>query len=149
MSIQGLWFDGQTSKGEAIELSISDTGLVYFSNDLTPVSFDELKVSAQIGQTPRYITFTDHSGHIETSALTLLSEWERRFKKPSFLNLAHTLEKKWQLVAVAILFTIFSSWMFVQYGIPAASKSVAKVVPQVLADEMGAEALVIIDNQFF
>lgn len=153
ITIQGKWFDGQTSLQVDATLKVFDNGawqvvradsgeLLQKHSKFTP------EVSAHLGETPRYLTFPegtsfetrDNDGVNAVLAMVGKSHWSLW---------VHLLESKLRYVLPAVAIFILLAVVAVQYGVPAASKIIAARMPAAAYHVAGEQTLRLLDKIVF
>ena len=153
MQLQGNWFDGNTSAHSTVVLRVDDQGLVsvYTEPDQSlqlQCHFNSLEVSARVGNTPRYIYFPNGE-KLETTSQDVVDELLQRYRPSVFNTLAHRLESHLQFVLVTLVAVVLISWSAMQYGVPAAARFIAQVLPAQVMDRAATETLQLLDKLHF
>jgi len=147
--IKGSYFNGETSEKKDVSLHYNNEGLVSFEEiNMEDVHFNELNISARIGNTPRYINFPDGS-QFETEDNDAVDRMVQNFSDSFFKGLVHKLENTKAFVLVTVIAVIIFGWMFVQYGIPYFSKEIANILPEEASQYMGQGVLEAMDKSWF
>lgn len=147
--IKGIYYDGKTSEKKDALLYCKHNGLIGFAEidtDETPI--DSVEISSRIGNTPRYLNFPDGS-QFETNDNDAIDEMVNSFSHNIFQGLIHKLESAKSFVLFTIISVIAFGWLFIQYGIPFASKQIAERLPEEASQYMGQGVLDIMDKQWF
>lgn len=144
--IKGSWFNGLTSRAEEAVLGLGGDGRVTVTSNIVEVSADylELKISNRLGTSPRRIEFPAGAA-FETSdndAVDALISCIR----PSASPWLHRLETNWQFMVVALLVMIIIAWGTFRYVIPAASNSIAAIIPPQILSAVGEQSFAAINR---
>lgn len=150
-TVKGAWFDGATSAMQSAELVLSEDGTVTLSIEGQPpreVPFEQLTVSPRLGNTPRYLYF-EGGGKFETRNNVEIDRWQKQEKGSVWDSWVHGWESQWQMVLGSLLVLVFSVWVVVVYGLPAASQKIAFWLPDEIPQVVGSHALEALDDAFF
>ncbi len=150
-AVKGAWFDGATSAMQSAELVLSEDGTVTLSIEGQPpreVPFEQLTVSPRLGNTPRYLYF-EGGGKFETRNNVEIDHWQKQEKGSVWDSWVHGWESQWQMVLGSLLVLVFSVWVVVVYGLPAASQKIAFWLPDEIPQVVGSHALETLDDAFF
>ncbi len=150
-AVKGAWFDGATSAMQSAELVLSEDGTVTLSIEGQPpreVPFEQLTVSPRLGNTPRYLYF-EGGGKFETRNNVEIDRWQKQEKGSVWDSWVHGWESQWQMVLGSLLVLVFSVWVVVVYGLPAASQKIAFWLPDEIPQVVGSHALETLDDAFF
>lgn len=147
--IKGIYFDGNTSNKTETSLSYSNDGEILFADvEHEAITFDSIKISSRLGETPRYINFQDGTS-FETNDNNAIDEMEKKLSNKRILGLAHKLESAKFFVVFTVIAVILFSWLFVQYGIPSLSRQIANMLPEEASQYMGQGVLDVMDKSWF
>lgn len=142
--IRGTYFDGRSSRANEVEVQFGSTTLrLIGEHGNVEFPFSELKVSEALGRTGRCISFPDGA----RLDLDDVPELERFTAKDPFY-FSHILEQRWGLVLAAVVLVITSIWGFVTFGVPAAARHVAMLMPAGLDETIGDQGLALLDRAF-
>jgi len=150
-TVTGAWFDGATSAMQSAELTFSEDGTVTLTIEAQPrerVPFAQLTVSPRLGNTPRYIYF-DGGGKFETRNNDEVDRWQRQTRGGVWDSWVHRWESQWHMVLGSLLVLVFSVWVVMVYGLPAASHKIAFWLPDEIPQVVGTHALETLDDAFF
>ena len=130
MEIDGVYYDGRTSKSLNVHLTFDAEGMLRLSGHLPNLeySFQSLKFSPRVGNTARSIFLPD-GGKCETFANDDIDNLLIRHRRGLFSLILHALESHLSYVLAAIMITVLFGWGFFTYGIPVIAKSVAFALP--------------------
>lgn len=145
--LPAIWYDGQTSCPQAVELTFDDNGRVHITGPDVSNSYDiaSVKSKPRVGKLPSQFIFSDHticevSEHADLeSALQLLP-------KRSFQDVIHKIENNFTLILASLLLAVAIIFGIVQYGVPYGAKLVAFKIPIALENRMGQDALAFFDK---
>ena len=147
--IKGSYFNGETSDKKDVSLYYKEDGLVGFEElDVDEINFNEINISSRIGNTPRYLNFSDGS-QFETLDNVAIDEMVEKLSNDPLHGLAHKLESAKAFVLFTVVAVILFGWLFVQYGIPAFSKQIAELLPDEASQYMGQGVLDVMDKTWF
>ena len=149
LTIQGQYFNGQTSIKQSLTLVCTASGQISF-NERNEPSFhvSEVTISQRVANTSRYIDFPDGS-QFETNDNDSIDLIINRFKPSRFYNLVHRLEAARKVVLVSLLIVAFGGWAFIQYGVPYLSREVAIALPDESSHYLGQGILEKFDENIF
>ena len=147
--IKGSYFNGVTSEKKDVLLYFTDDGLIGFNGlDIDEVDYNSVTVSSRIGNTPRYINFTN-GAQFETCDNDAVDQMVKTLANEPGHGLAHKLESAKAFILFTVVAVILFGWMFIQYGIPAMSKQVAEWLPDEASQYMGQGVLEAMDKSWF
>jgi len=153
MAPQGIWFDGNTSVSQPVELQMNDNGemrVVHLQTHsvLVQVPFSAIRVSSRVGNTARFLYFPD-GAKCETEDHDLVDQWLTLHRPSALHNLAHQLETHSYFVALTVVLVVSFTWGMITYGLPAASRYIAFHLPQGVMDRAAIETLQFLDKTQF
>jgi Zn-dependent protease with chaperone function len=157
MQFEAIYHDGETSRSERVVVSISDEGLVTLIADtasaervvpFTECRWQDLVVKPRIAQTPRWIRLPN-GAQLETRNNDQVDHLQSHFQQGAFSQMLHKLEHSWWMILSGVLFTVCFVWGGVQYGLPAAAKYSAELIPNDVLYPLGDEVLVWMDENLF
>jgi hypothetical protein len=133
MEIQGYWLDGKTSVNQEAALFLDGAGRVRVDRldtgqQVASASGKDLKVSPRLGDTPRFIRFSN-GGKFETKDNRGVDDLLAGLGRRSVLGLVHKLESRWRYVLISLVVFGLACWAAVQYGLPFGAKYVAYALP--------------------
>ena len=138
------YFDGRSSAGHAVQVSVDGAGRVSIRGDGVTRSFPrtEVRVSARLGSSPRYLYLPDGAR----------CETEDHAAVDSALaadggGLLHALERHWGTALAAALFTGAFLWASFQYGLPLVARHAAQAVPPAMEADLGRQAMDVLDRR--
>lgn len=153
ITIQGKWFDGRSSAQIDAVLKVYRDGawqlvrtdcneIVLHKSGFTP------KVSARLGNTPRYLRFEGDSS-FETVDNDGVDAVLAMLKRGHWSLWVHLLESRMRYVLIAlVLVSAFAFWA-AKYGVPAAAEIIAANMPTAMHDKAGEQVLAIFDKVMF
>ncbi|MEE8056707.1 MAG: M48 family metallopeptidase [Pseudomonadales bacterium] len=151
---QGVYHDGKTSVVHQVELLESAQGEMTLQGRGTvdialPTStFEQLRISSRIGNTPRYIYFPN-GGKFETEDSNAIDHWLEVVSPGVWLGLAHRLESHFRYVLPGLIVVIVSTWMSIQYLIPVVSAEIVQQLPSTISEKIGKGSLQLMDKHLF
>ncbi|MBN1377681.1 MAG: M48 family metallopeptidase [Gammaproteobacteria bacterium] len=147
MKINGLYFDGKSSKGITAELSFGWNGniAVCAGGEILTAPLDQVVISSRIGNTPRYFQF-EQGGKFETTENDVVDACLYQFRPKA--GLIHTLESRASIILISLLVVALFGWGFVVYGTPAVAKFLAERLPYNTYVYLSDETLELMDKRF-
>ncbi|MDO6762682.1 M48 family metallopeptidase [Agarivorans sp. 1_MG-2023] len=139
MNFKGKVFVANGSLSRAARLHCSDEGWLELSDEqgATRARFDDLEISAAIGNQPRAISFSNGDRFVADQPLEL-NAWLDKHGQSSLLK---SFEKNFLVIAVAILVSAMVVYVSIEQGLPRLSQSLAKHIPDVVAVELEERTL--------
>ena len=130
MQFAAKFFDGQTSKSHNVIVVVDDSGHITLNGleEARIYSWDEVKVSSQLGSTTRSLYFSD-GAKCETTAHEEINILLRESKRGQGSRLLHKLESKLKYVLAATVIVIAFTAVMITYGIPRLATKVAYSLP--------------------
>ncbi|RJX32798.1 MAG: Zn-dependent protease [Oxalobacter sp.] len=146
MIIQAAYFDGKTSRRHAVELMHRNGVMVLHGDVRRAFNLAEVVVLERAGNRTRKIAFSD-GAYLEVSDAASFDALmaEAGYREPIAIRMHHSW--RWILVAAVILIAIVVPGYL--YGLPAASKMIAKRLPEAAQHAIGREALSFLDQRIF
>jgi len=148
ITIEGLLFDGNTSKSVDATLSVNQGGLITLEADGKRQSPVISNISARLGSSARYIDI-ENLGRFETrdnDKVDLLSEILFANNKSTIL---HTLESNLLLIIIAVIVTIGFTGATIKWGIPTLADYIVEVMPDKTNDLIGDAITEKIEDRWF
>lgn len=148
MSIEGIYFDGATSRGFPATAEIDFAGYfcLRYEGGERRVALDSLRISSRVGNTPRTVRFDDGAS-FETGDNDMLDEVLKKSGGPG--GLAHSLESGLRYVVVAVVLVIVAGWGMVRYGIPWLADNLADKLPAATTRYIAEQTVEALDKRFF
>lgn len=147
--ISGYWQDGTSSAILPATLIIEGSNLTLdiHSHSATSFPISDLKISAKIAKTPRYIEFAELLGQFESIDHEHLDRLTDRIprKRSDFI---HRLERHLLMVGFATLSVIILACSYFIWGIPIASKLIAQHIPDTVLHQATKETLKILELNY-
>jgi Zn-dependent protease with chaperone function len=145
-TLEGVWYDGTSSRAVPAQLHVDGTTTLRLTaaeaqHDAT---LGDVIIGARLGNAPRRMDFPN-GGAFETSDNDAVDRLLRAAGKSSHTWL-RALETNWQLLAAAAVILAAVAWGVFQYGIPAAAKTMAAIIPPSVLDSLGQQTLAGIDR---
>ncbi|WP_119969341.1 M48 family metallopeptidase [Shewanella japonica] len=128
-------------------LVLGKNGMLTLSSDVHRGQFqlDQTTVTDPIGNMARHITFS--SGHVFVSTdPQQLNQWLNIHAKKSWIA---QLEKNLGLIIIATLVSLAALYFIVAHGIPAASKTIAHLLPDAVVEEVGEQTFSLVESMGF
>jgi Zn-dependent protease with chaperone function len=152
--IAGQYYDAQQARPTAAELVIdaqrvvsivSTTAGATDSLPLQRAALRDVEITERLGNVPRRVLFpggavfetTDNAG-----VDAVLAEFGRD------TDLVHWMESRWHIAVGSLVAIIVVSFLFIQYGVPAAASAAARVLPTSIDRSLGSQSLGILDRSF-
>jgi len=151
ISIPGKLYDGKTSRTIDAVFNSDADGNIRVTQDghrLISADLDQLKISDRLGNTPRYIHFPGGE-KFETCDNPALDGLLSHFAQGSWMDRVHFFETRIQYVLISLAVLLVLIWSGVRYGVPAASKAIAHVLPARTLSYAGTRTLEILDKSVF
>jgi len=148
--IDGLLYDGQSSRQLVAQLHFSAGGQLHIESEQGRVDFalDDLKISPRIGNTPRFIDLPEGC-RFETQDNDAVDLIEVQIPSSGTNRWVHRLESRLKYVVITLIFVVLFSWGFIQFGIPALSKTIAFSLPSSVSQSIASGALELLDKWAF
>jgi len=150
ISIAGLLYDGQSSRQIAAQLHLNTDNQLYLETPegRSSVAFSDIDISPRIGNTPRFIDLSE-GRRFETADNDAIDLLETKIPNSGSLQWVHHLESRLKYVLATLVFVIVFSWGFIQFGIPALSKTIAFILPTGVSQSIGQGTLELLDEWAF
>lgn len=140
-------YDGETSNRQEVELCLFDTGEVQILCDGSRLNYrvEDMSSTPKVGRIRAQFMFTDGSvcevgDHPDLdAALAMLPKQSRQ-------NVVHKIENRLWAILVVLALAIVTLFGTIQYGIPAAAKQVAFMIPIEMETSMGEQAISFFDE---
>ncbi len=147
--VQGLWYDGVTSRAQAASLRLWGNQVVLQVDGETEreAGLADVVVSPRLGNSPRYLTFGG-SGRFETRDNRQLDQWLGQQRRAPWHQLLHRLESRWHWVLVSLLLVIAFVWGLLRFALPLAAYELAQRLPSRLEQVLGEETLSFLDQHY-
>lgn len=156
ITIQGKWFDGRSSAQTDVVLKVHTRGdwqlmrsdgeeIIIHHSDFKP------KISARLGNTPRYIKFAGDGGDgsFETLDNDGVDAVLAMLKRSHWSLWVHLLESRIRYVLMALVLISALAFWGVKYGVPVAAEVIADRLPEAVYAKAGEEALTVFDKFIF
>jgi hypothetical protein len=153
MSIKGYWYDGKTSAQTAAVFRVYDNGAICVESSedgkvFKTVAGFGITVSPRLAETPRYLYFPTGE-KFETEENEAVDRMLERFKRRSWMQAVHHLEKRRVYVLLCLAAVLLFMFGAVKFGVPAAAKLIAFRLPPSTAGYAGKQTLDILDRSLF
>ena len=147
-TFKGRFYGGRNAAAIPVEVQVTRTGVMSIKGtgiDLScPVTL--ARFSDRLGNTRRFITLPE-GATVETANNEAADEVCRRFHTGRRVSWVHQLERSWPYVLIALLSTAAAIWAGINFGVPAAARSVANQLPPEIETRLGEEALAAMDER--
>jgi len=147
LSFSADFFNGNIARAQPILVLVEGDALSFnLGGETLTYKLADIDVQAKLGKSKRLIDLPD-GGRLE--ALDL-SELEAKMKstKSAFWHGVHYLENHLGWVMFSLAATVFSVWLFLQYGVPILAQRVSDATSPSLEAKMGEQVLKGLDTQF-
>ncbi len=143
--IDAKYFDGKTSKKQSVSIEFFKNRSVKVKGDgvVFVESFDNLAISSRVANTPRMITFADESIAYSSSNDAIDSVVKELNNTRS---IAYLLESKMRYALLFVVLLVLSVIFFLTTGSDLIAKSIAKITPQILREEISTQTLEMMDE---
>src|SRR5688572_4025518 len=120
MSIKARYFDGKTSAGQDVEVTLFDDGRVGIvgANVSRSAGLSDVGISERIGNTTRRFTFDD-GAICEIADNDHIDQWLNHLDAHSTEHRVFRLEQRWHYALIALVVTVVGSFAFIRWGLPA------------------------------
>jgi Zn-dependent protease with chaperone function len=144
MNMQGIWYNGKSSRGEVVTMQMLRAGFLQLQNagEMVELDVSKLSISTRLGRTARSIQIPDQ-GYIQCDDSELLDAW--------FPNTSHIekwvdwVERRRSAVLSSALITFVTVVLLYMYGIPYAALKVAPHVSPKIETMMSEQVLKMLD----
>ena len=147
ITLPAIYYDGQTSDSQSVELRFEDTGKVRIAGSAISSSYElaSVKAKPRVGKLPAQFIFPggavcEVNDHPELEAAI------RLLPGRSWQDIVHKIENNLVAISLSLLLTVVLVFVVVQYGIPFGAKQVAFKIPIELENRMGRDALAFFDK---
>lgn len=144
---QADFFDGLSARAKLAQVQVRDDSLhIKVENASLVYKFSDIEVQAKLGTGRRIINLPGNAS-LEASDISEL-EAAMPSKSSVFWSTLHYLENHLGWVMVSLVATVFSGWMFIQYGVPKLAEHVAKATPPEIEISLGEQVLEGLDHKY-
>lgn len=146
VELTARYYDGTSTDSIEVRLNFVNAGLLTVSGPGVNNSYNlsKLNISSRLGNTPRTIGLPN-GGKCEVSDNDLLDQLLGESLPPSTRWL-HRLESHTAYVLLAVILTLFTTYMTVEHGIPWLASRAAHALPLSVDRNLGQGALKILDK---
>ncbi len=149
VSINGVYYDGKSSRRHACRLYVTEEGLVQIDGiQHDVIAFGEVQIPARVGNSARTLVLPN-GGRFETSdnpGLDALTKTHTR--KRNGISL-HLMEHRLRFILPLLLLCVVMVYLAVTRGIPWASEQLAYRLSTEWSDTLGASVLERLDAYYF
>lgn len=144
MQTSAYWYDGKTSDRIAVNISLEDSGLIWFTYQGVDYRFNlsESKVAPRIGSSPFFIDLIDGSRLEIPSSKEVIDVIT--IDTPH--RLIHALESNLRYIFLSVVISVGILALTFVYGIPSAAKYIANALPADIEKHMGSDTLDLLDK---
>jgi Zn-dependent protease with chaperone function len=150
MTFEASYFDGQTSAARAVNVTIDDDALVRVSGAGLELAYalSEVRFSARIGGAPRWVVLPD-GARCATHDNDAVDRAAAAHGLGTAPRLLHAFESRLPLVIGALVATLLTAWATIEHGVPYLAREVARALPNEVDQQLGREALALLDDLVF
>ena len=143
-SVKGLYYDGKSSAGHAIELHLpqaaGETLRITGSGIDRNILLSDIRVSPRIGNSRRTLYLLD-GAVVETSDNDAIDRAFANTPDARRHHMLHLLESRFRYVILSVLATAIALWLVIEFGIPALAREVAVNLPAAVEISIGQGTL--------
>lgn len=143
MKIQASYFDGKTSRRHRVELSVVDDSVVITGDAERACAMAEMRFHERISAAVRRLAFPD-GAYLETTDAAGFDAVFHQLVRMDPLAIRAQRSLKTTLVACALTVALIA--LGYVYGLPAASKVLARTLPESAQHMIGRETLAFLDR---
>ncbi|MDH5230137.1 MAG: M48 family metallopeptidase [Gammaproteobacteria bacterium] len=151
MQCQAHFYNGQSSTQVSVNLFLNaDDSLSVMRDDQRQTfALNEFELQAPIGQSSAKLFFNTGAS-CEFKDPEFFAHLDQ-LKHPgfNFTRLLRRMEKSWPYVVLALVVTVISVWVGVNYGLPSVAKSIAFSIPANTEQLLSDKTLATLDRLFF
>lgn len=138
------YYDGVNSAARAVRISEDGSARVRVLGEGIDCTLarEAVRVSARLGNSPRYL-YLPGGVKCETDAHAAV---DTVFAHRG--GLLHALERRWALVALAVVCTVGVLWAGFGYGLPVLARHAAHAIPPAMESTMGEQSLRALDSRY-
>lgn len=150
IELRGDYFDGKTSRAYSVTAMVDDVTIAIKGEeiDIARISLNACEIPPGLGRTRRALILPG-GARFETDDLDGVRSVEKGLGKNSGMHIVNVLESKWRLVAACFAGLIFSTWLFISYGIPFIADKAAAAIPTMVTEKISDHTLEVLDEHFF
>lgn len=149
MKISGIYYNGKLSQSHNCSLYIDEQERFVFEDNLIDkMPVRETKISPRIGNSSRYIYFSDDS-YIESNDNDIIDIIEQKFQENKRRFNVHRWESNKKLIFVLFFITPIFIYILLQFAIPASSRHIANMLPAEFSSVMADGMLEQMDKYLF
>ncbi|MBD3670089.1 MAG: M48 family metallopeptidase [Gammaproteobacteria bacterium] len=149
MAISGQFYDGMTSARHAVEIKLTESGMIAIKGAEFTRNYRVTDVAdaQRLGGRVRILRFRDNAS-LETDAVEAIDSYLDQHSIGRTHAALHKLERSLKYVAMAAVFTVAIAWLFLTWGVPAIAKVAAFSLPVETQDSLGEGTLEVFDQYF-
>lgn len=150
ITITAFYYDGRSSARTPVSVSFSTSGQVLIDGENLSLTtrFDQLTISARLGNTLRSLFLAD-GAKLETDNNDAVDRVCHHFARHSWQTRLHRWEQRWLYVLSALVISVLLIWTGIEFGVPLAAKWAAKGVPLSVETQLGEQTLSNLDKWLF
>ena len=147
--IEGHLLDGQSTERRPVALCVSSEGRAHFEGyEGLVFRVADAEISTRIGSSARFI-YLISGASFETLDNPKVDQIQREFSTSFLSGLAHTLESKKRFIIGSVVATMAVTFSLLWWGIPLASRHIAKVLPAEFSTQLASGAMKSLDKDYF
>lgn len=145
--IAGVFYDGASARAYPARLHAGAAGdvRVYLADREVNFAAAQVRIAARVGTSARSVYF-ENGAKFETRDNDAVDHAFARTGVATGAGFLHTLETHKRYIVIAVVATVLSTWVLIQFGIPTAAKSVAFALPAKTNSLVGQGALALLDK---
>ena len=148
IELTGEYFDGATSASRPARLTVYERHCRLSADELElEFQLDETSISAPLANLPRRISWADGASFV-TPDSAAVAELAKLTGESNVEGFANRLEQIWPVAAVALVAVVLVYGAVLFWGVPAASKQVAFMLPDSMLANAAEQALQAIDKVY-
>ena len=149
-SVDAAYYDGRASARRTVQVEFPGNGMVIVRGEGMELrlQFSQVRISARLGNTPRYLYLPD-GARCEITDNDALDRVVERYGGNQAHRLLHFLESRYVTAVAALMITVGLVFATIEYGVPLLSRQVAFSLPQELEESLGREGLEVLDRGMF
>lgn len=144
MSGAGTYFDGRTSQGHAVRVSV-EAGILHLRGETVDVAVpvDRVRLEPRLGDLPRRLDLPGGASCQVDADFELPGPADAPVRIERWVN---ELEIRWAPALVAAVVVVALLWGGITFGVPVLARIVAARLPPAVEQQMGAQALSALDR---
>jgi Zn-dependent protease with chaperone function len=149
-TFEASYFDGRSSTARTVSVSIDEDALVRICGAGLELAYPltKVKISARIGDAPRWVVLPN-GAKCETRDNDAVDQAAAAHRVGAAARWLHAFEIRLPLVIGALITTLLLGWATIEYGVPYLARQVARGLPSEVDQQLGREALALLDDLIF